>query len=257
MIQNPIVVVSGVKGGVGKTMVSLALTHLMTTRWSKRVVLAETDTNNPDVYRCYEAEGAHGVDAHLVDLKDGNGWADLVSAADEHPDAAVVVNMAAGNRESVSEYAETLLGYGKETGRPVVGFWVVNTQRDSLELLHSFLDAMRGVRVNVVRNLKWGLPSEFELLRGASKVHGRLAEIGGQIANFPILASRVADALYIRRLSLRAAAATMRKGEQCEIRRWERLVEESFRPLLSLAAAQPVAAQPTPPFSQQVATSSS
>ena len=53
--SHPIYLVCGDKGGVGKSMVSLALLHHLAQRGTA-LLFIETDTSNPDVWRCHEQE---------------------------------------------------------------------------------------------------------------------------------------------------------------------------------------------------------
>ena len=58
-----IYIVGGSKGGVGKSMVSMALVDYL--RESKRkVILVETDTSNPDVAKAYGPI----MDVEVIDL---------------------------------------------------------------------------------------------------------------------------------------------------------------------------------------------
>ena len=97
----PIYGIFGSKGGVGKSMTAHAsIDHLLNT--GRQVLFIETDTDNPDVWRCLErdAEGASGralagVVMHAISLDEREGWMDLVDIINEHRDRVVVINTAA------------------------------------------------------------------------------------------------------------------------------------------------------------------
>jgi hypothetical protein len=73
MTSEPIVLVGGGKGGVGKSMVSMALLdHL--TGMGEEVLLVETDTSAPDVWKAYRNE----VPSQCVDLEQKDGWLELL-----------------------------------------------------------------------------------------------------------------------------------------------------------------------------------
>lgn len=87
---NPIYLVGGGKGGVGKSVVALALVdHLQ--RRGVNTVLVENDTSNPDVMRAVHDE----VACASFDLDKAGGWIDFVNYCDGHRDAVVVVSTAA------------------------------------------------------------------------------------------------------------------------------------------------------------------
>ena len=69
---NPIYIVGGSKGGVGKSIVALALVdHLK--RRNANIVLVETDTSNPDVMKAVhdEIECAASISMRPMD---GSSW---------------------------------------------------------------------------------------------------------------------------------------------------------------------------------------
>ena len=86
-MNKPIYVVGGSKGGVGKSMVSMGLTHFLIESGEK-VFLIDADTSNPDVFKSYKDE----VDSEIVNLDDADGWVRFVDICDEHKDSTVVVN---------------------------------------------------------------------------------------------------------------------------------------------------------------------
>ena len=64
-MNKPIYVVGGSKGGVGKSMVSMGLTHFLI-QSGEKVFLIDADTSNPDVFKSYNDE----VDSEIVNLDD-------------------------------------------------------------------------------------------------------------------------------------------------------------------------------------------
>ena len=136
-MNKPIYVVGGSKGGVGKSLVSMAMTHFLTEAREK-VFLIDADTSNPDVFKSYGAE----VQCELVNLDDADGWIRFVNICDENKDAAVVVNTAARNNQGVAAYGATLSKSLEELDGTLVTLWVINRQRDSLELLKDYIEAI-------------------------------------------------------------------------------------------------------------------
>ena len=66
---HPIYLVGGSKGGVGKSMVTLALADNLQ-RKGIHAVLLETDTSNPDVMKALRVE----IKCAAYDLDDADGW---------------------------------------------------------------------------------------------------------------------------------------------------------------------------------------
>jgi hypothetical protein len=125
---QPIYLVGGSKGGVGKSMLTLALAdHLQ--RRDIHAVLVETDTSNPDVMKALRDE----MKCAAYDLDDVDGWIGFVNFCDAHRGAVVIVNTAARNQTGVARYGGTLARTLEELERQLVVLWVINRQRDSLE----------------------------------------------------------------------------------------------------------------------------
>ncbi|WP_275403514.1 cellulose synthase operon protein YhjQ/BcsQ, partial [Bordetella pseudohinzii] len=143
--------VGGGKGGVGKTMVCASLTDALMAR-GESVLLIESDTSNPDIYKMYCEE----LETRLLDLDTADGWIDLVNSCDERKDHTVLINTAARNNKGVAAYSQTLKNTLKELERELVTFWVINRQRDSVELLKEYMEELPDTRVNVVRNGHYG-----------------------------------------------------------------------------------------------------
>jgi hypothetical protein len=96
---------------------------------------------------------------------------------------------------------------------------VINRQRDSLELLREFIDAVPKAAVHVLRNRYSGEERKFELYNG-SKIREEVESPGGSSITRPDLADRVADDIYVRRISLKVAARELPIGNRAELGRW-------------------------------------
>ena len=215
-IQHPsrIVWIGGSKGGVGKSMTTMAALDYLLSEGSS-VVLVECDNANPDVYRAYQ----HLVPAERTDLDDADGWIHLVNLCDKHRGSTVVVNTAARNNVAVSRYGQTLDSSIEALGTELDAWWVINRQRDGMELLKEFMEAMPRARVHVVRNGYFGDERKFELYN-SSKLRALVEGRGGKSVTLPDLADRVADDIYTQRLSLCAAFKALPIGNRAELRRW-------------------------------------
>ena len=222
-MNNRLYIVGGSKGGVGKSFVSIGLIDTLQEQ-SKDILLIESDTSNPDVWKMYKDE----IKTELIDLDDANGWIDLVNVCDQHRDAVVVVNTAARNHKGVSAYGETLNNTLGELSRSLVTLWVINRQRDSLELLKEYMDALPNSAIHVVRNGYFGEERKFELYNG-SKTRKAVEDKGGKSLTFPDLADRVSDDLYSKRLSIDAAMKELPLGNRAELTRWRHEARKMLR----------------------------
>lgn len=225
MAKN-IYLIGGSKGGVGKSLVTMAAVDLLQQR-GETVLLIESDTSNPDVWKtCKDS-----VRAELVDLDGADGWIQLVNLCAAAPDSPVVINTAARNNKGVSAYGETLNGTLAELGRRLVTLWVINRQRDSLELLRDYMNAIPDAHVHVVRNAYFGDEPKFELYN-TSKLRTSVEERGGRSVTFPDLADRVADDLYSQRMSIVVALKELPIGNRAELARWRNAVRKVLEALL-------------------------
>ena len=70
--------IGGSKGGVGKSKVSFALIDYLISNGHK-VLLLESDTANPDVYKAHLAHANEGLVCKLSNLDEAEGWIELVN----------------------------------------------------------------------------------------------------------------------------------------------------------------------------------
>lgn len=218
-MSKDILIVGGGKGGVGKSVTAIGLIDTVRARGDVPILL-DSDTSNPDVSKMYKSE----IRTETIDLDDPNGWIDFINLCDEYRDGPVIVNTAARNNRGVAAHAAMLHNALGELARQVITFWVINRQRDSLELLSEYMRAMHGSMVHVVRNAYYGEEHKFELYNG-SKLRRQVEDAGGQSLVFPDLADRVSDDLYSKRLSIDAALKQLPLGNRAELTRWRSEVQ--------------------------------
>lgn|ERR1035437_322375 len=225
-MAKKIYLIGGSKGGVGKSMVSMATLDYLQEQ-GESVLLIESDTSNSDVWKTYK----DSVEAELVDLDDADGWIQLVNLCDSKPDSIVVINTAARNNQGVSAYGNTLNNTLTELKRDLVTLWVINRQRDSLELLKEYMDAIPDSLVHVLRNGYFGDEKKFQLYND-SKTRSAVESRGGQSLNFPDLADRVSDDLYSKRLSIAKALKELPIGNRAELSRWKGEVKKTLEAVI-------------------------
>lgn len=211
--------VGGGKGGVGKSFMSIALTDYLTQCKRKKIMLLETDTSNPDVGKTFSKD--ENVEVEKFHLDDVDGWIELVNLCDK-TDKDVVVNSAARSNESIAKFSGTLTESLSELKRELLTFWVINRQRDSVELLKKYMEVVTVGSLHVVRNTYYGDPQKFEMFNN-SKLRAE-AEQRGVTMDFPDLADRVADDLYSKRLTVAAALEALPLGSRAELKRWRSFI---------------------------------
>ena len=219
-MAKSIYLIGGSKGGVGKSLVTMATVDYLQER-GESVLLIESDTSNPDVWKAYK----ESTETELINLDEADGWIQLVNLCDSKPDSVVVINTAARNNKGVSTYGETLNSTLAELKRKLVTLWVINRQRDSLELLKEYMDAIPNSAVHVVRNGHFGEEKKFELYNG-SKLRTAVEERGGKSVTFPDLADRVSDDIYSKRMSIAIALKELPIGNRAELTRWRNEVKK-------------------------------
>ena len=144
------------------------------------------------------------------------------------------MNTAARNNVAVSRYGQTLDSSIEALGAELDAWWVINRQRDGMELLKEFMEAMPRARVHVVRNGYFGDERKFELYN-SSKLRTTVEGHGGKSVTLPDLADRVADDIYTQRLSLCAASKVLPIGNRAELRRWRGVVGQVLAQLIAPA----------------------
>ena len=222
----PLVFIGGNKGGVGKSLASMALLDYWLANDAKKpVFLIETDTSNPDVAKAYGDTVPH----FLPQVSEREGWIDLVNELDGQRKAAVVCNLAAQTNSHWEQFGATLLTALREMKRPATCLWMINRQRDSLELLAEFREMAPGVKIHVLRNAYFGDERKFELYNG-SEIRKEIEAAGGKSVTFPELADRITDQLYTHRLTLaQAAGDAMPLGSRSEVHRWRTACASLFQ----------------------------
>jgi len=102
-MSNTIFLIGGGKGGVGKSLMSMAILDFLHAN-GQQPFLIETDTSVPDVFKTY----AEAVKGDLVNLDEREGWIDLVNLVERNSESAVVINTGARNQTGISNFGRTL-----------------------------------------------------------------------------------------------------------------------------------------------------
>jgi hypothetical protein len=223
------ILVGGGKGGVGKSTCASALLYCLL-RAGKKPYLIETDTSNPDVAKAHKSADPAALPMSMLDLDLEDGWLELIDTRVAHPDHVLVVST--GSRSNVPfQRFGSLLGEGlQEIAAPLVTLWMIDGNRDCLELLNQYRQVITAGPVHVLRNAHCA--RTFPLYE-ASKLRHELERSGGLSLTFPALAERVAQTLSAERLSFAAAEAseTLPLGHKLALRRWLGEVSAILQPV--------------------------
>src|SRR5260221_5617567 len=187
-MTNPIFLVGGGKGGVGKSILSMALLDFLRSA-ENAPLLIETDTSAPDVWKAYKND----VETQCVDLEQKDGWLELLDVLDRKADTATVINTKAANQVGLRKFGGMLTEALRQQKRKLVALWVIDRKRDGLELLRGFLEPLAKddrVRAHVARNLYWGEEAKFDMYNG-SQLRKEIEGRGGRTLDFPDIPDRV------------------------------------------------------------------
>jgi hypothetical protein len=226
-----IYLVGGSKGGVGKSLASMALLDFLIEQRKAAPILIECDTSNPDVYKSYR----NSVTSKLLDLDEVDGWIELVNLIASHPEQPFVIATPARNNAAIAQHGALLANSLEELNSRLVTFWLINRQRDSLELLKEYLEALPCSTLHVVRNTYFGHEPKFEIYND-SKLRQEVEARGGKSLSFPDLADRVSEDLYCARRTIAAIAdrtSGVPLGNRAEILSWRRKTDAMFEPCVA------------------------
>jgi hypothetical protein len=232
--MNTIFYVGGNKGGVGKTLVSLALIDYLYERYNK-VDVIETDTANAEIKRIYSACPDPKITVTQIDLDMIDGWINLLNlistSSAKYP---IVINTAARNHTGVQKSGAVFRDSLAEINRKMIALWVINRQRDALFLLTQFQSIFHNIPIHVVRNTYFGEEHKFEIFNNSELRHKLEEELGYPSLSFPDLADRVSDDIYSNYISISKGLATMPLGNKAELKRWKYLCADMFDKIIHI-----------------------
>lgn len=217
--MNKVIFSGGGKGGVGKTMITIAVVDALLAR-GESVVLVESDDSNPDAYKSLNKL----VPCSLLNLDSEDGYINLCNLIESNPNACIVVNTAARATDGIIKHGGIVGDTAKELKRELVMLWPINRQRDSVELLKNLLDGVGDIFTTyTVINTYWGAPEKF-LRYNNSKQKDRVT---GTLI-FPELNDLVADKMNDNRLALSNAAEGMTIAERSVLSRFRKAAHDAL-----------------------------
>jgi len=220
--KTRMIFVNSGKGGCGKTVTTMALLDYL---MSKKipVFLIETDTSNPDVAQAYQGS----VPTEAVNLDTEDGWIELVNLCEKlslreaMPGRTLVVNTGSRNNVALNQFGHLLLSNIDPLNIELSTLWLLDGNRDCLELLEDYLTEFPDARVHVVKNLHCA--QNFDLY-DEGKIREWVENRGGASLTLPALSQRVMQTINSSRLTLAGAASSeeLPLGHKFALSKWRR-----------------------------------
>ena len=209
-MKDTIFYVGGGKGGVGKSIVAIALVQFLIDKFGdgKSVHLIETDESNPDVGRVYRNKIP--VSSAVLDEKE-DGWIHMANIIEGCRDTLFVINSAARSNMGVRKNGKNLAAV-LESGKVPFHFvvlWPINRQKDSIFLLEDFLRHVTYGPVYPIRNNYYGETQDFVLYAKYIEESETLRSRVTKTLDFPALADIIADDFYTGGRTIPETAETL------------------------------------------------
>lgn len=229
--MNKLHFIGGEKGGVGKSLVSRLLAqYLIDREWP--FLGFDTDKSHGALLRFY------GDYASPVIVDSYESLDRIVEAAVEVPERRIVVDLAAQTHQFLARWIEDsgLLDMSDELGMTLVYWHVMDSGRDSVDLLGQLLDQFgTRMRLNLVLNEVRG--DRFDIL-DASGLKSRASELGARVIGIRRLQDTTMQKIDAHNTSFWAAVnVTEQSGaglgmlERRRVKLWLNHCYEAFDPL--------------------------
>jgi hypothetical protein len=218
-----VILVSGGKGGVGKSTAAKALLDYFIGSGSIPFLI-ETDAGVPDVFRSY----GEAVPSVAYDLRSEDGWIDMLNVIDECDDGArIVVNTAARAHEDLENFVP-LLQEAVKAGIKITWLFMIGRNRDSMEILSRHLKLTNNCgTTHVVLNGREGPVESFNHFN-ESQAPAAITKQSGLIVYMPSLSSKFLYEMDFRRLTFDAAFEQGRLGDRAALTTWRNKVKVMF-----------------------------
>lgn len=235
--KEPVYIIAGSKGGVGKSMLALVVIDQLRMQ-GKQVLYFETDTSNADVWLCLERDSANapgeaidGVVMYTIKIDEEDGWIEMINIIDSHKDHVVVIGTASRTTNAVRSYGGILRDTMPALQRKLVTLWVIDEQRDSMNQLKDHLSVFPDTVTHVVKNSKHG--ADAFGLYDESKLRVTIESKGGVSLVMPRLALCVVTSLYSDRLAISEALDVLPLGNKYALLNFRNACRRVLEPVLA------------------------
>lgn len=219
--QKRIVLVTGNKGGTGKSTFTRGLRDVLQERGIECAAY-DCDKDNAQLYRFYKGVG-DGVDR--IDIFAQGGADALVDDMEDSGAPVMLVDLPAGSGKALEDFDRELrfLETAQELGYSVTLVSVLSRIKDSVNALRLLMEVFEDrVQHVAVKNLFFGSGEKFTLFE-RSKVKARLLELGGVVIEMPDLFDDTYDLIDEGNLTFRAAAgegSPLKRSHRSRVYQW-------------------------------------
>jgi energy-coupling factor transporter ATP-binding protein EcfA2 len=224
--QKKLVIVTGDKGGTGKSTLSRGLVDIANHRGVSYVAY-DSDKRNSQLYRHYQNTGG-GISR--LDFSTEDGADNLIVQMDTGTSQLIIVDLPAGGGELLEKYNLQLglLSEAQDMGYDITIVSVMSRVKDSVNALRLLMDFTGDAAKHLaIKNLYWGTEDKFSLF-DQSKVKQRLLDDGGLVINLPDMCDATYALIDEHNLTFRAAlddTEHIPRPHRSRIHQWLRLLE--------------------------------
>jgi hypothetical protein len=225
-LQKKLVIITGDKGGTGKSTLSRGLVDIASHRGVDYVAY-DSDKRNSQLYRHYQSVGS-GISR--LDFSTEDGADALIIQMDKGTSPVIIVDLPAGGGELLEKFNSQLglLSEAKEMGYEITVLSVLSRVKDSVNALRLLMDFTEDAAKHLaVKNLYWGTEDRFTLF-DQSKVKQRLLDAGGLVINMPDMCDATYALIDEHNLTFRAAVNDtehLPRPHRSRVHQWLRLLE--------------------------------
>jgi hypothetical protein len=227
-MTQPIYLVGGGKGGVGKSMMSMALARLPSTApiappsWSRRarqLPMSGRPTRND-------------VENQCIDLEQKDGWLELLDVIGRTPDTRIVINSKAANQAGLRRFGGMLTEALEQQSRELVVLWSSTASATASNCWARSWTVSARTNASTPTSFETctGEESKFDLYN-ASDLRKQIEDRGGTTLNFLDVADRVSEAINRQRMPTSTLPwRSCRSGRGIELSRWQLRIQGHSRP---------------------------
>lgn len=210
-------IVLGAKGGVGKSLFSLALIELI---GNDNVYVIDADYTSQDVTKSSKDK----VKTEVINLENRDGYEELKKIISTNKDFNFVINTPAANTTSISNNLGTLIDFSKTIKKLIKIWWLVNQNIDSVLFLKEFLDQFEdyNLDITVVINKYFGEPEKF------SYTGSNTAKKISKVITINRLSTGVVNAIYKDRELLKEIIENGRMCDRLSVNKFMRELKEQL-----------------------------
>jgi hypothetical protein len=234
-MKKSYIYVTGGKGGIGKSTVSLAITDYKAENGT--VLLIDCDPINADSSAAYK----EGKEANVKTMRarvrsedssgqvDSSGLMETLNSAVEDDANTIIVDAPAGDSALLAESGSIITAACKMSGMESVFIWLVDSNdRTPVNALHAAWDAIKDAdKILIAKNYRKG--TNFEFFTNSKTVANIIDSPNTRVIDLPKIASRIEEHLRIERMTWKEIATITPIGNRVEGERQRRILHETFK----------------------------